>query len=301
MKQVGFIGLGIMGKPMAMNLIKKGFRLVVVGGRAVESVKEIKGKDVVVVNTPMEVAQRSDIVVTCVPDSKDVEEVYLGRSGLLEGVKPGMTLIDMSTISPHVAQRVSAEVEKKGAKMLDAPVTGGQKGAIEGTLTIMVGGDAEALSKCMGVLQAMGKTIVHVGSSGAGQYTKAANQVIAAVTWQGIAEGMALACKAGVDPDRLLEVLTNGAARCWALEVRMPNVLEGKFEPGFKAKLQYKDLGIALEEGRRLEVPMPAVAMVNEFFKAVVHEGKGEWDVSSLVTFTENLAGTEIRSRKRSD
>ncbi|MBI4258250.1 MAG: NAD(P)-dependent oxidoreductase [Thaumarchaeota archaeon] len=143
----------------------------------------------------------------------------------------------------------------------------------------------------------MGKTIVHVGSSGAGQYTKAANQIIAAVTWQGIAEGMTLACKAGVDPERLLQVLTSGAARCWALEVRVPNVLKGKFEPGFKAKLQYKDLGIALDEARRLEVPVPAVAMVNEFFKALMHEGRGDWDVSSIVTVTEGLAGVEIRSR----
>ncbi len=295
MRQVGFIGLGIMGKPMALNLLKKGFGLVILSSRASEAVEELRQKGAATMVSPRLVAEKSDVVVTCLPDSTDVEEVYIGPRGVMEGARPGMIFVDMSTISPTVAMKLASEAEKRGVKMLDAPVSGGQKGAIEGTLSIMVGGDAEALAGCMDVLQAMGKTIVHIGASGAGQYAKAANQIILATTWQGIAEGMVLACKAGVDPAKVLEALIGGAARCWALEVRMPLVLEGRFAPGFMAKLQYKDLGIALQEGRRLGVPLPVTAIVNEFYKTIVQTGMGELDTSALVRLTERLAGVEIR------
>ncbi|MBM4048709.1 MAG: NAD(P)-dependent oxidoreductase, partial [Planctomycetes bacterium] len=174
----------------------------------------------------------------------------------------------------------------------------GQKGAIEGTLSIMVGGDAAVVERCKPVFMAMGKKLVHVGASGAGQFTKACNQIICAVTWQAIAEGMALGAKAGVDPAKMLEAVSAGAARCWALEVRMPLVLQGNFEPGFMAKLQYKDLGIALSAGRELGVPLPVTSLVHEFYKAIKAAGRGDKDTSALVTLTEDLAGVNIRAAK---
>lgn len=298
MKNLGFIGLGIMGKPMAKNLLKNGFRLTVIGHRARAAVAELKPLGVRVVNSAREVAQASEVVITMLPDSPNVEQAVLGQDGILEVAKPGTVIIDMSTISPMVARRLAAEAAKKGVPMLDAPVSGGQKGAIEGMLSIMVGGDADVVERCKPVFMAMGKKLVHVGASGAGQFTKACNQIICAVTWQAIAEGMALGAKAGVDPAKMLEAVSAGAARCWALEVRMPLVLQGNFEPGFMAKLQYKDLGIALAAGKELDVPLPATSLVHEFYKAIKAAGRGDKDTSALVTLTEELAGVKIRAAK---
>jgi len=300
MRIAGFIGLGIMGKPMARNLIKAGYDVCAVGGHAQQVIEELKPEGLKVLDTPASVAQAADAVITCLPDSPDVEEVCLGEHGLLAGASAGLVIADMSTISPMVAKRIAGEAAQKGVAFLDAPVSGGQKGAIEGTLSIMVGGDAEPVKRFMPLFEAMGKTIVHVGPSGAGQFTKCANQIICSVTWQAIAEGMALGAKAGVDPAKMLEAISAGAARCWALEVRTPEVLRGNFEPGFMAKLQYKDLGIALEAGKAFEVPQPVTAMVTEFYKAIVAAGRGDWDTSALVTLTEDLAGVEIRSGQES-
>jgi len=296
MKRIGFIGLGIMGKPMARNLMKAGFEICTVGGHAQAAIDELTPDGLTVLDCPSVVAQAAEAVVTCLPDSPDVEEVCLGENGLLAGTREGLVIVDMSTISPMVAQRIAARAAQQGAAFLDAPVSGGQKGAIEGTLSIMVGGEVDAVERCMPLFEAVGRTIVHVGASGAGQFTKCANQIICSVTWQAIAEGMALGVKAGVDPAKMLEAISAGAARCWALEVRTPEVLRGNFEPGFMAKLQYKDLCIALQAGKEFQVPQPATAMVAEFYKAIMAAGRGEWDTSALVTLVEDLAGVQIRA-----
>ena len=298
MRSIGFIGLGIMGLPMARNLLKAGFELTVVGGHAKAAVEELQGAGATVVATPREVAAATDLVVTCLPDTPDVREVVAGPDGVLDEARRGTIIVDHSTIAPLAAREIAAECEKRGVAFLDAPVSGGQQGAIAGTLSIMVGGDAAALARAMPVLEAMGKKIVHVGSSGAGQFTKACNQIICAVTWQAIGEGMALGVKAGVDPAKMLEAVSAGAARCWALEVRTPRLLDGDFKPGFMAKLQYKDLVIATDAGKQLGVPLPVTSLVTEFYGALKAAGRGDLDTSALVTLEEQLAGVEIR-RKR--
>ncbi|MEW6357552.1 MAG: NAD(P)-binding domain-containing protein [Planctomycetota bacterium] len=296
MKNVGFIGLGIMGEPMVLNVLKAGFNLIAVGGHAKAAIKRLsENKNVTVVDAPKDVAAASDVVVTCLPDTPDVERVVLGKDGLLDGAKRGLIIIDHSTIAPVAAQEIAAKAKNKGVAFLDAPVSGGQKGAIEGTLSIMIGGDVKAVKKAMPVLQAVGKKIVHVGKSGAGQFTKCANQIICAVTWQAIGEGMTLGAKAGVDPAKMLEAISAGAARCWALEVRTPEVLKGNFKPGFMARLQHKDLNIALAAGKQVGVPLSVTAIVNEYYRVLLTAGRGDMDTSALVTLQEDLAGTKIR------
>jgi len=300
MKNVGFVGLGIMGEPMAMNLLKAKFNLIVVAGHGKAALKKLTGKKTVtVVDTPAEVAAKSEIVVTCLPDTPDVEDVVLGTDSLLDGARRGLVIVDHSTIAPVAAQGIAARAKKKGVAFLDAPVSGGQNGAIAGTLSIMIGGEAKAVKKAMPVLKAMGKKIVHVGKSGAGQFTKCANQIICAVTWQAIGEGMTLGAKAGVDPARMLEAISAGAARCWALEVRTPEVLKGNFKPGFMAKLQHKDLNIALATGKDVGVPLPVTSVVNEYYRAILSAGRGDLDTSALVTLQEDIARAKIRTKKR--
>jgi len=298
MKNVAFIGLGIMGEPMALNLLKAKFALTIVGGHAKKAVKALsKRKNVTVVGTAREAAERASVIVTCLPDTPDVEEVVLGAGGLLEGAKRGTVIVDHSTISPVAAQEIAAKAKKKGVAFLDAPVSGGQNGAIAGTLSIMIGGDAKAVKKAMPALKAMGKKIVHVGKSGAGQFTKCANQIVCAVTWQAIGEGMTLGAKAGVNPARMLEAISAGAARCWALEVRTPEVLKGNFKPGFMAKLQHKDLNIALATGKAVDVPLPVTSIVNEYYRALIAAGRGDMDTSALVTLQEDLSRAKIRGK----
>ena len=297
MTQVGFIGLGIMGLPMARNLLGAGFELTVVGGHARKAVAELRRKGAKVVRTPKEVAAATELVVTCLPDTPDVQEVVAGPKGLLDGARKGLIVVDHSTIAPLAARELAAACRRKGVAFVDAPVSGGQQGAVAGTLSIMAGGSSAAIRKAMPVLEAMGKTIVHVGASGAGQFTKICNQIICAVTWQAIAEGMAVGVKAGVDPAKMLEAVSAGAARCWALEVRTPEVLEGNFRPGFMARLQLKDLRIATDAAEQLGVPLPVASLVTEFYAALETAGKGDLDTSALVTIEEGLAGVEIRRK----
>jgi 2-hydroxy-3-oxopropionate reductase len=297
MQSIGFLGLGIMGLPMARNLSKAGFHLTVVRGHARAAVEELEKAGAAVVDSPQEVAAATDLVMTCLPDTPDVREVVAGPGGLLEGARKGLVIVDHSTISPIAARELGEQCRAKGVAFLDAPVSGGQQGAIAGTLSIMAGGDADALARAMPVLEAVGKKIVHVGESGAGQFTKACNQIICAITWQAIAEGMALGVKAGVDPAKMLEAVSAGAARCWALEVRTPRLLDGDFKPGFMAKLQYKDLVIATDAAKKLGVPLPVTSLVTEFYAALKTAGKGDLDTSALVTLEEQLAGVEIRRK----
>lgn len=292
-ERIGFIGLGIMGKPMARNLIKAGYSLTVHNrsrGAADELVRD-GAKDG---RTPRAVAEESDIIITMLPDSPDVQQVVTGPDGVLEGLRKGAALVDMSTISPMVTQELAKAVRAKGAEMLDAPVSGGEKGAIDATLSIMVGGPEETFARVKPILEAMGKNIVHIGASGAGQVTKACNQIVVALTIQAVSEALTLAAKAGVDTGKVRQALLGGFAQSRILDVHGQRMLERNFKPGFRVRLHQKDLNIGLSTGKNLGVPLPATAIVQEAFTALQGLGRGEQDHSSLVTLLEDLAKTQV-------
>ena len=292
---LGFIGLGIMGKPMARNLLKAGHRLCV-HSRTARDVDTLASEGATRAATPREVAAQADLIFTMVPDTPDVQRVVLGEDGLIEALGPGKVVIDMSTISAIAVREIAEKVAATGAAMLDAPCSGGEKGAIEGKLSIMVGGDAEVFDRCRPILEILGARVTHVGGPGSGQVVKSCNQVLAAATVTAMGEALALGTKAGVDPAKIVEVLSAGAARCWALEVRAPHVLKGDFAPGFKAGLQYKDLRLALELSRGIDAPMPIGAIVHEFYKSCMAKGRGDEDHTSVIRVIEEMAGVEIRS-----
>ena len=294
MHTIGFIGLGTMGRPMSRNLQKAGFQLAVVRGHAAEAVAEFRKAGANVCDTPAEVARVSDAVLTCVPDSPDVEQVYLGKNGILKGARKGLVAIDFSTIAPDTAHKVYEAAQKAGVSFLDAPVSGGETGAIEGTLSVMIGGDAEAVERSMKILNAVGKRITHVGPSGCGQYAKAANQIILTSLWEGIGEALVLVSKAGADPAKVLQAVSGGSARGWILQERAPLILKRDFKPGFKASLQHKDLCIALEAAKRLGVPLPATEVIERNYAALKKAGRWDWDTSAVVTVIEDAAGKRI-------
>lgn len=295
---IGFIGLGIMGKPMARNLMKAGYSLVV-HNRSRGPVDELAAEGAIPAHTPKEVADKSDVVITMLPDSPDVELVVAGPDGVLSGAHEGLIFIDMSTIAPTVAVTLAQKAASLGVEMLDAPVSGGDIGAIQGTLSIMVGGKEEVFQRCLPIFQAMGKNISYVGESGAGQTVKVCNQIVVAGTLAAMSEALVLGTKAGVDPAVIVQAISGGAARCWALEVRAPHVIRGTFVPGFKSKLHYKDLGIATQTGRDYNVPLPVTSLVREFFAALLAKGRGEMDHSAIITVIEDLAGVEARTRSQ--
>jgi len=297
MKKIGFIGLGVMGKPMAKNLLAAGYPLTV-HNRSRPPVDELAALEATPATSSREVAERSDVVITMLPDTPDVELVVLGPKGVLEGTRPGSLLIDMSTVSPVATRRIAVEAAAKGVKMLDAPVSGGDVGAKEGTLSIMVGGEREVFEECFDIFRVLGKKIVYVGPSGMGQTVKACNQIVVALTLEAMAEALVLAAKAGLDPQLVVDVLSGGAARCWALEVRAPRVLKRDFTPGFRVKLHHKDLGIALEAARELGVPLPVTALVHQMFGALIAAGRENYDHSGIITLLEDLAGVEVRKQE---
>lgn len=290
---IGFIGLGIMGKPMATNLLNAGYVLKVYDIRP-EPVEEIAALGAEKCQSSAQASSDVDVVITMLPDSPDVEKAYLEREGVLSGVKPGTTLIDMSTIAPTAAIKVAKAATQKGCPMLDAPVSGGDVGARKGTLSIMVGGDKELFSKVEPIFQVMGTPIL-CGGSGAGQIVKACNQILVAVTLLGMSEALVLGMKAGVDPTIVVKVLSGGLARCGVLENRGMRVTERDFAPGFKSKLHYKDLNIIRETGRAYKVPLPAAALAHEFFGAMIAKGRGEMDHSGVVTVLEDLANIKVK------
>jgi len=294
-QRVGFIGLGIMGRPMAKNLLKAGYPLVV-HSRSQGPVRELVAGGAEAASSPKTVAEKVECVITMLPNSPDVELVALGPAGIVEGARPGLTYVDMSTISPLVSQRVARALEPKGVRLLDAPVSGGEKGAIEGTLSIMVGGDKALFDQVLPVFQAMGKTITYLGPLGAGGFTKLANQIIVAVNLTAIAEALTLAAKAGLDIELTIKALAGGLAGSRCLEQKTPNYLTHTYRPGFKIDLHYKDLGLIMETSRALGVPLPTTAVVQELFNALRVRGRGELDHSSVVTLLEELAGTEVRA-----
>jgi 2-hydroxy-3-oxopropionate reductase len=287
---VGFIGLGIMGRPMAKNLLKAGHPLVV-HNRSRAAVDELGREGAKVATSPREVAAQSDVLITMLPNSPDVEQVALGKDGIIEGARAGLLYADMSTISPIVSQKVGAALSTKGVKMVDAPVSGGEKGAIDAALSIMVGGDKAVFDALLPILQVMGKTITHLGPLGAGGFTKLANQIIVAVNLTALGEALTLAKKAGLDREQTLTALGGGLAGSRCLEQKKANYVAGTYNPGFKIDLHYKDLGLIMDAARALGVPLPATAVVQELFNALRVKGKGGLDHSGVITLLEDLAG----------
>jgi len=295
MLKVGFIGLGVMGKPMARNLLRAGYPLAV-HNRSRGPVEELAAEGAKAAFSPAEVSEQVEVVITCLPDSPDVELVALGPKGIIEGIREGAIYVDMSTISPVTTQKVAKVLAERGAHMLDAPVSGGQEGAINGTLSIMVGGPERAFERCLPLFEAMGRKVTYVGGTGAGQVVKACNQIVVGMALTAVAEALVLGSKAGVDPEKIVEAISGGAARCWALEQRAPRMIQHRFEPGFKAAYHYKDLGIAMDTSRAFEVSLPASGLVYQLYGALKAMGRGDWDHSAIVTLIEELAQTEIAS-----
>ncbi len=294
---IGFIGLGIMGKPMARNLMKAGYPLVV-HNRSRGAVEEFSKEGTQTALSPQEVAEQSEVVITMLPDSPDVELVYAGEHGVFAGAKPGALLIDMSSISPVVARKLAAEAEKRGMDMIDAPVSGGEAGAISATLSIMIGGKAAAVERAMPIFQALGKNIVHVGEAGAGQVTKAANQMVVGTTIAIVSEALVLSAKAGVDPAKVRQALLGGFAQSKILDAHGQKMLERNFKPGFRIRLHEKDMKIALATGAEYGVPLIVTSQVAQMMTAMKSMGNGDLDHSALVKFVEELAKTELTHDK---
>ena len=293
---VGFIGLGIMGKPMARNLMKAGYSLVV-HNRSRPSVDELAKEGAGIASNPQQAAAQSEVVITMLPDSPEVDQVFAGDQGVFAGAKRGTLLIDMSSISPVVARRLATEAEKLGLDMLDAPVSGGEAGAISATLSIMIGGKPSAVERAMPIFQALGKNIVHVGDAGAGQVTKAANQVVVGLTIAAVSEALVLASKAGVDPVKVRQVLLGGFAQSRILDAHGQKMLDRNFKPGFRIRLHEKDLSIALATGKEYGVPLLLTAALDQIMNAMKVMGQGDLDHSGLITFIEELAKTEVVKR----
>lgn len=293
MLKVGYIGLGLMGKSIARNILKAGFPLVV-HNRSRAAVAELVAEGAVEAFSAAEVAGQVDVVFTNLPDSPDVEGVVLGPGGIIETIRPGSVFVDNSTIKPVTARRLAEELAKKDAFALDAPVSGGDIGARNGTLTIMVGGDAAALEKVMPIFMAMGKTVTHVGGPGAGQVAKAANQIMVAAQMVAMGELLVFSQKAGVAPQKVIEAIRGGAAQCWTLDVKPPRLFAGNRSPGFKAYMQAKDLNIVLETAREYGIPLPSAAEHAQLFNAMLQMGMGELDNSAVLGVIEALAGIKL-------
>ncbi|MBL7055384.1 2-hydroxy-3-oxopropionate reductase [Candidatus Woesearchaeota archaeon] len=290
MKKIGFIGLGIMGRPMALNLIKAGFSVTVYN----RTKSKAEGFDSVA-NSPKEVAEKCDVIITIVSDSKDVEEVILGKGGIIEGVRSGSIVIDMSSIAPLVTKKIAAELSKKGCEMLDAPVSGGDKGAIAGTLAIMVGGKQEVFDSCKDIFEAMGKNITRVGDVGAGETVKLANQIIVAINIEGMAEALVLGVKAGADPKLLYEAIKTGLAGSNVMDLKFPLVMDRSFKPGFTVKLHHKDLKNVLETASALGLKLPFTEKVQEMFEKLIADGKEELDDCAIVQYIEELNDVQVK------
>lgn len=293
-KAVGFIGLGNMGEPMAENLLRANYP-VIGYNRSQTPIDRLVESGATGAETPQEVAHQADVIFTCLPDSQVVMDVMRDEAGILEGIQGGETVIDTSTISPTVTEELANELNQLGANMLDAPVSGGETGAIDGSLSIMIGGDETILAEHRDLLSVLGETITYCGSNGAGQVTKACNQMVVGNTLQAISETLVFAEKAGANLEAVVEAISGGAAGCWALDNKAPRMLEGNFEPGGMASYQYKDLKIATNTGETVGAPMPITSTTQEMFKAMEENNMGEDDHSGVIQIVEMLAGTEAR------
>jgi 3-hydroxyisobutyrate dehydrogenase len=293
LKNVGFIGLGIMGGAMSMNLLKAGFPLTI-WNRTSEKMRPLLEAGAKPAKSPKEVAERSDIVIDMVTDSKDVEEVLLGSGGVIYGARPGTIVVDMSTISPIVTREIARKLGEKGIRMLDAPVSGGDIGARNATLSIMIGGEADAFEECLPIFQAMGKTITHIGGHGDGQICKAVNQILVGVNVLGVAEALMFASKAGVDVDKVLAAVAGGAAGSWQLTNNGPKMLKGDYAPGFKVKDYIKDLRIIMETAAETKTPLMGTAVVQQMFRNLDAEGLRDKGTQAVIVAVERLAGRKL-------
>lgn len=294
-ERIGFIGLGIMGKPMARNLLQSGQKLIV-HSRSPGPVDEIVAAGAERRRAPDQVAASSDVVITMLPDTPDVEHVLFGEEGVQAGVRPGSLVIDMSTIRPLAGKRFAEQLAKRGVAMLDAPVSGGERGAIEGTLSIMVGGPDEAFERVLPILQVLGRNVVHVGPAGAGQLCKACNQLIVGTTIQAVSEALVLAAKAGVDPAKVRQALLGGFAGSKILEVQGQRMLDGDFVPGFRSILHRKDARIVLDTAEELGTPVPSFAVAAQALEALVEAGRGDLDHAAMITLLEDAAGVRVKT-----
>jgi len=293
-RRIGFIGLGIMGKPMSRNLLKAGYSLVVYDV-APGPVEELAAAGAARGISAKDVAARSDITITMLPDGPEVEQAILGPGGALEGARPGSTVVDMSSINPMVSQKVGAACAERGVVFLDAPVSGGEPKAVDGTLAIMAGGDADAFEQVRPVLAAMGSSVVLTGPVGAGNVTKLANQIMVACNIAAMGEALVLATRAGLDPEVVFKAVNGGLAGSTVLNAKAPMVIGRNFKPGFRIRLHQKDLRNALLAAESMKVSLPLTSLVQQALMALMNDGKGDLDHSAIVTFTERMAGIEVR------
>lgn len=292
--KIGFIGLGIMGKPMSKNLLKAGYDLVVMN-RSKAAVEELAALGARAANTPKEVADHADIVITMLPNSPQVRTVVLGENGIIEGARSGLIVIDMSSVAPLASKEICTELEKRGVDMLDAPVSGGEPKAIDGTISVMVGGKKEVFDKCYDIMMAMAASVVYTGTIGAGNTAKLANQVIVALNIAAMSEALVLATKAGVEPDLVYQAIRAGLAGSTVLDAKAPLVMDRKFEPGFRLELHIKDLANALETAHEIGVPLPLTAGVMEIMQTLKVDGKQGLDHGGLIRYYENSAKVEVK------
>jgi 2-hydroxy-3-oxopropionate reductase len=291
-ERIGFIGLGIMGRPMALHLMDGGYA-VTVWNRTRSKMQALVERGAAAGESPKDVAARSDITITMVADTPDAVDVILGTEGVLHGAKRGSVVADMSTISPVATREIARRLGERGVEMLDAPVSGGERGAIDAALSIMVGGKPEVFERVLPAFQKMGKQIVHLGASGAGQVTKACNQLVLSLTLLGVAEALTLARKAGVDPAKVRAALLGGFAQSRVLELHGQRMLDRNFEPGFRTRLYHKDMGIVMETGRSAGMPLVGGALAAQLYQIAMNQGLGEKDYSVLAHVVAGLAGVE--------
>jgi 2-hydroxy-3-oxopropionate reductase len=293
-QHIGFIGLGIMGKPMVRNLLKAGYALTVYS-RKREAVEALIAEGAQGGSSSREVTESSDVVITMVTDTPDVQQVIFGPDGALGGLRSGATIIDMSTISPTATREIAATCQEKGVHFLDAPVSGGEGGAVAGTLSIMVGGEADTFNACLPIFQAMGKNIIHVGPSGSGQLVKLCNQIAVAVTNLAMSEALIFAAKAGVNLEKMHQAISGGAAGSWQLTNLGPRIFRRDFAPGFMVKLQQKDLRLVLQEANHLRLALPATSLVHSLFNALETIGSDTEGTQALIKVLEQLAKVEVK------
>lgn len=292
--KIGFIGLGIMGKPMSKNILKAGYE-VIIYSRTQSTIDEFVAAGAIAARSPREVAQESDVIITMLPNSPEVKEVILGENGVIEGAKAGAVVIDMSSIAPLVSREISQALEERGIEMLDAPVSGGEPKAMDGTLSVMVGGKKEVFDRCYPVMKAMAASVVLTGNIGAGNITKLANQIIVAINIAAMSEALVLASKSGVEPELVYQAIRGGLAGSTVLDAKAPLIMDRKFDPGFRIGLHIKDLSNVLETSHEIGVPLPLTASVMEMMQSLKVDGMGDADHGSLVRYYEKMARVEVK------
>lgn len=292
-KKIGFIGLGIMGKPMSLNLLKAGFD-VTVYNRTESKTAEPVSQGAKKTESPAEATADSTVIITIVSDTPDVESVILGGNGVIESIRPDSVVIDMSTIAPEATRKIAARLKEKGAHMLDAPVSGGEQGAIDGTLSIMTGGETAIFERCLPVLQAMGKNVIHVGSNGMGQTVKLVNQILVTGTLNSVAEALIFASKSGVDLEKTIDAVKGGAAGSWQLSNLAPRIIERDFRPGFMIDLLIKDLNLVTGSAEEMGIDLLVTSRIKEMYEKLQAEGEGKNGTQALIKALEKLTGVRV-------